>query len=108
MIETPSVSREEYGRNTKRSSFCGEHCFVCGSSCRNPTLWIHVIHGGGYVLLAEEATPGWIPLNGDLGLQPVGASCLKRFPELKPYIQRIPRPPYCQEFVHFVTAKRKK
>ena len=89
MIETPSVSREQYERNQKRSGHAVQVCYICGSSCKNPTLWIHVVHGGGYALLAEEAAPKWISPHGDLGLQPVGASCVKRFPELKEYIQRF-------------------
>jgi hypothetical protein len=96
MIECPSVSREEYKRNEERSKNANSgtpqtQCYICGSRCKNPTLWIHVTYGGAYVLMQEEATPEWMGKNpGDLGLQAVGASCVRKYPELKPYVQKIP------------------
>lgn len=93
MIEVPSVSREAYERNTARSrnQFSGtptDQCFICGSRCVNPKYFIHVHHGGAYILAPGEKPPKWVHANGDMGLQAVGTSCVRKYPQLKGYIQK--------------------
>lgn len=67
----------------------GEHpCCVCGKPVKRPfKLAVHEHNGGGYIVTEEEAAA--LARNADLGLQPIGSDCLRKHPELKPYVQRL-------------------
>lgn len=66
-------------------------CVICGIPVNKPRFMCHVVGGGGVALhpddehlfAADEAA-----LNGDVGCHPVGADCLRRFPEMKPFVFR--------------------
>lgn len=63
-------------------------CVICGIPVTKPRFYCHEIEGGGVALHpADEAK--YQPDGGDLGCQPVGSDCLRRFPEMKPYSVRI-------------------
>lgn len=63
-------------------------CIICGKPCKNPKylVWEHL--GGGTVVTMEEGKR----LNAagkegaDLGGQPIGSDCLRKHPELRPYV----------------------
>lgn len=58
-------------------------CVVCGREVRAPfPAMVHVVDGGGTVATDDES----VEEASDLGCYPVGPGCLRRFPELKPYI----------------------
>jgi len=63
-------------------------CIVCGRQCPNPRYMVHVHEGLLTIVTEEEATR----LNeddpsGDMGMWPIGTDCLKKHPELRPYVQ---------------------
>lgn len=64
-------------------------CVVCGRPIKLAThryfLWVH--NGGADAVTYEEGERLNATGHGgaDLGGHPVGADCLRRFPELKPY-----------------------
>lgn len=62
-------------------------CVVCGLPVARPRFYVHMIEGGGVALHPDfEAT--WVADGGDMGLYPVGPECLRRHPELKPYLHK--------------------
>lgn len=59
-------------------------CIVCGKAVHltDITNYVHVGNGGSDILPpGEEDHPA-----SDLGLQPIGATCLRLNPQVKPYI----------------------
>jgi len=62
-------------------------CFVCQVPC-NPkgAKLIHLCGGGSLVRDPQEDCGG----TGCLASYPVGPNCLRRHPELKPYVSRRP------------------
>lgn len=72
---------------------CGDNeirCVVCYQPVKTEDhpLWLWVHDGGAAAVTADEGKR----LNADggegadLGLQPIGRACLKKHPELKPYL----------------------
>lgn len=65
-----------------------DNCIVCNRVVKKPRYMFWVHRGGNRVVTVEEGRK----LNADgeeasdLGLRPAGANCLKKFPELLPYI----------------------
>lgn len=64
-------------------------CIICGRPIRAKTpKYLHIVGGGLQVLSpvddAEYRDAGDNP--GDMYYHPVGAGCLKRHPQLKPYV----------------------
>jgi len=57
-------------------------CFICGKGVKEP--WKNSIHVylGYYAVMEDEK----IEEGGDMGMFPVGSDCLKKYPELLPYI----------------------
>lgn len=63
-------------------------CVVCGRPVKAPArLVVHVIEGGNTICTPEEDAR-YAATAGDMGEQPLGAECAKRFPALKPYVRR--------------------
>lgn len=59
-------------------------CVVCNRIVnREKCVWIHTREG--YYAVTEEETKTLDPA-GDSGCYPVGPDCLRRHPELKPYL----------------------
>jgi hypothetical protein len=57
-------------------------CLVCGKGIKWP--WINSIHVYlGYYAVTEDEE---IDESGDTGMFPIGSDCLKKHPELLPYI----------------------
>lgn len=87
MIDIPSSpvkARNErvYGHNG------GAACIVCSMpiNTEKHKFWVRLFEGCLICTAAEaEADP-----SGDTGYYPVGKECIKRFPELKPYVEVRP------------------
>lgn len=59
-------------------------CIVCNKAItKGAYATIHVVDGGGKVLHKDDeaAYEQEGDMSGDLGLQPIGADCAKRFPK---------------------------
>jgi hypothetical protein len=63
-------------------------CVICGIAVTKPKFMCHMIGGGGVALhpddenlFAQDAEAQ----RGDLGCQPIGTDCLRRYPEMKPF-----------------------
>jgi len=65
----------------------GYPCVVCGLPMPAPKFLCHVIDGGGYAVHPDDDAL-YAPDGGDMGCQPVGTECLRKNPELKPYVFR--------------------
>lgn len=82
---------DNYDQNHDRADGTKPHCCVCGKTIEKPRHWLHIHHGGTHVVTEDEAAQ----LNAeghesaDMYFFPVGANCLKRHPELKPYAQEF-------------------
>ena len=55
-------------------------CIICGITCQTPRYTVH-LHGGGSTIVTEIEAARLAP-GEDLGAYPIGASCLKKYPEL--------------------------
>ena len=62
-------------------------CIVCGKLIKAPgKYFVHMMDGGDSICTADEddkVDPG-----GDLGFQPIGTDCLRRYPELRPFVRK--------------------
>jgi hypothetical protein len=84
LVTTPMIYSE-----TRMESKTECDCIVCGKPT-SAIRWIHIIDGGGMVLhpLEEENYRARFSEEGDsadLGLQPIGSDCARKFP--KEFIQ---------------------
>lgn len=63
-------------------------CVVCGRGikAKNPRM-VHVHDGGASIVTEDEAAK--LNPNADMCFFPIGPCCLRKHPELKPYIQRL-------------------
>jgi hypothetical protein len=84
VIEVPQT--EDYGKNAAKARGEDYPCVVCGRAVKYGSSTGHVVHlgnGGGYLLLPTEVDPA---ASDYLGLYPLGGNCLKKHPELRPYV----------------------
>lgn len=80
-------SRELLERNAAKPE--GDHgrCIICNAPIRNPdrAKWVHEIDGGGTLRTPDDPEP-YDPA-GELGAQPVGPECYRKYRAiLKPYV----------------------
>jgi hypothetical protein len=65
-------------------------CVICGKEITTPQWHVRVHHGGGWIVTNERAE--WLNSHGreaaDLYWHPIGADCLRRHPEYKPFAVR--------------------
>lgn len=64
-------------------------CVICGRPCDMKTSPLVHLHEGGYTAVTEEEAATLDPA-ADMGCYPVGKNCIKKHPELKPYLLNIP------------------
>ena len=83
-----SLISPRYHKNVEKLTGSSYPCILCGSPCPNPKYYVWEHCGGGVVVTPEEG--GRLNANGesgaDLGMQPIGDDCLRKHPELKPYL----------------------
>lgn len=92
MIEISKLSGFDSDRYSKNQDQCrGDNypCVVCGKPVKNPKLYVRYFWGTHAVtdqeaeeIIAKEGN------GGDMCLYPIGAACLKKHPELKPYVHK--------------------
>ena len=86
MIEIPK--HQNYNKNFDRpykKDVDVYRCVICGRPCPEPKYMINEHKGGGTAVTEQEAAT--LDGAGDMGMQPIGADCLKKHPELRPYVQ---------------------
>lgn len=65
-------------------------CIVCSLPVATglaTSRWLHVCHGGG-TALSDALGEGECEASGCLYYYPIGATCLRRYPELRPLARR--------------------
>lgn len=81
---------DRYSENQDRFPCKGDAypCVICGRPCPNPKYMIWCHNGGNTaVTLAEGHRLNKSGHAGaDLGMQPIGADCLRKNPQLRPYV----------------------
>lgn len=92
MIELPqSPNRDKNQERYGGGALDETECAVCAKPIKNDkiTAEIHVHGGWGAVVTEDEAAAmrGTAAEGGDMGMWPVGSDCLRKHPELKPYVQ---------------------
>ena len=77
----------DYSKNFNRPCRDADvyRCVICGRTCPEPKYMLHEHEGGGTAVTEQESAR--LDEAGDMGMQPIGADCLKKHPELKPYVQ---------------------
>ncbi len=77
MINLFAIRSAAYSKN---SEACREddQCCVCGKGIKEGKAagWLHVHDGGASVVTEAEAET--MPEAGDMGMQPIGADCLRK------------------------------
>jgi hypothetical protein len=73
-----------------RDSNDGYHgpCIVCGKPVNTKDPNVVYVHGGGIYAVTLAESEALDPL-GNCGALPVGADCLRRYSELKPYAFKL-------------------
>jgi hypothetical protein len=64
-------------------------CIICGRGVKDPWKYTVHIYWGTTLVTAEEIATlpdDVLPQNADLGCWPIGADCLKKHPEIVPYL----------------------
>jgi hypothetical protein len=93
MIDGLAFGTSQYHKNAERVNGEKTPCAICGRAVNTDssrTAWIHVHNGGASIVTEAEAKA----LNdagreaADMCFYPVGSDCLKRHPELGPYVTR--------------------
>lgn len=88
MIEIPTSPA--YGKNFKGIPDNHLPCVVCGKMVRQPAKNYIRLFWGNFAVTEAEA----IEINNpgaDMEYYPVGSDCLKKYPELKPYVEDAKR-----------------
>ena len=73
-----------YDKNEQRCESDETPCIICGKGVKNP--WRYTVHlfYGNTLVTADEAQS--LDESGDLGAWPIGDDCLKKHPEVAPYL----------------------
>jgi hypothetical protein len=81
-----------FNSNRKKANTEFQGCIICGKECKKPKYWVWEHLGGGTLVTEEESEN--LNKNGrenaDVGCWPIGSDCLKKNPEIKPYIVGTP------------------
>lgn len=88
MFNYQHLKSPRYDQNVKATR--SEHlpCILCGRECKNAKFFVWEHNGGGTLVTPQEGEE----LNetghsgADLGLQPIGSDCLKKHPQIKPFV----------------------
>lgn len=88
MFNYQHLKSDRYDQNVKATR--SEHlpCILCGRECKHPKFFVWEHNGGGTLVTLQEGEE----LNeaghsgADLGLQPIGPDCLKKHPQIKPFV----------------------
>lgn len=86
MIDTSKMTPPDYHRNMEKAGDLPT-CVICGRGIKaeNPPM-VH-LHDGGWCIVTEEEATALSP-NADMGFYPIGPECLRKHPEIKPYVHK--------------------
>lgn len=84
-IEIPR--HDNYFDNYSRCKSGEAPCIVCGKGVKVERYHIHEHHGGGVAVTEERAAQ--LDPAADLGCWPIGPDCLRKHPELKPFVTKV-------------------
>lgn len=84
MIKIDRLIPPNYHKNMEKAGDAPT-CVICGRgiTSANPRM-VHV-HCGGWTLVTEDEATHLDPA-ADMGLFPIGPECLRRHPEIRPYV----------------------
>jgi hypothetical protein len=83
---------ENYAKNQSRNKDNAYPCIICGKSVNNPKHFVRLFYGATVVMETEaRAIIEKEGEGGDMLYYPVGSDCLKKHPELKPYVEDAAR-----------------
>lgn len=87
MVDVPMSSQFKI-KGRGRWSADSTPCYICAMPIRKDRIkyMLHIHCGGGIAVTEAEAAK--LDEAGDLGCHPIGSDCLRRHPELKPYVIR--------------------
>lgn len=99
MLEVDAIRSPDYWKNHDGPygprAGADYPCLVCGRGCASSAPHVHLHGGGTLIVTSEEAAQldaeGWG--GEDMGAYPVGRDCLRRHPELRPYVIAAPSGP---------------
>ncbi len=78
-----------FSNNQARCKGDIQPCIVCGRPCNNPKWTLHIWYGDEVVSESDAtALMAAGKAGGDMGMYPVGSSCLHDHPQLKLYAIR--------------------
>jgi hypothetical protein len=84
MIEIPF--NDDFTDQMERTQSHGSNpCIICGRKCHNLRYRVYVNDGFSHILTADEFRQE----AGEMGLFPIGANCLQKHPEIRPYVQPV-------------------
>jgi hypothetical protein len=77
-------NRDHHEQEQKIKDFHDTPCIICGRGVKDP--WKYTVHifWGFTVVTKEEAET--LPESANLGAWPIGSYCLKKHPEILPYV----------------------
>lgn len=61
-------------------------CVICNRDVKHPRYTLHVVDAGFHAVHPDDEP--YDDGGSDLGYLPIGTECLRRFPQLKPYVHR--------------------
>lgn len=90
-MRTITIPKSDVSPWTKPEPVGTAPCVVCGRpvNVRKAHHEIHCIEGGLYTALHPDDDDEYTDHAADMGCYPVGADCLRRFAELKPFAIRF-------------------
>jgi hypothetical protein len=87
------VQNADHRQNEQRCKSGETPCAICGKGIKQgaKVKWIHIHDGGQYVVTEAEAAVFDAEdkvqnVSSELGWWPVGNECMRKHPELKPYV----------------------
>jgi len=84
MISIP-VSKAKASNERKYGDNVGDACVVCSRPIAEPKYMVRIYAGCDICTDAEaEANP-----DADTGFYPIGTECIRKHPQIKPYVQEV-------------------
>ena len=88
MLDLRPLTPKDYHKNLSKAGVLPT-CAICGRGIKatNPR-YVHIHNGGRAVVTDEEAST--LDPVADMGVFPIGPECLRKHPEVRPYLVNAP------------------
>ncbi len=89
MIRIPYA--DDHTRNQERVAFKYTPCIICGRAIKAESPAMVRVYWGTHIVTKEEAEQLHIEESGDGGdlyYYPIGPDCLRKYPDIKPYVHK--------------------